>query len=303
MPDLVTRRRSPLLLVLALAALATIGAWALGRLADPHERRAPVTTRETTVVSLAPAITETLFAIGAGERIVAVSDFCSLPPHTGQLPRVGTAITPDFERIAHLQPTLILTDAHTGPQRLELDHLGRLQTLPWLSLGDVVSSIRRLGTLTGRDAEAERLATRLQARLALKPPPDAPRVLLVYGSAASGAGHVWFIQPNSLHGAALRAAGARNVVTSDVRGAPRMSLERVVDLDPDLIIVLTESEMLESAARERLLAGFRALHSLRAVQAGRIAVLADPSVFATGPRILRLVERLKTRISTLQADA
>ena len=90
--------------------------------------------------------------------------------------------------------------------------MGPTRLLPWLSLTDVIESTRELGRLTGRAKEADDLAARLGERLTVAPPVNAPRVLLVIGYRPGKLDEVWFIRDNSLHGAALQAAGARNAV-------------------------------------------------------------------------------------------
>jgi ABC-type Fe3+-hydroxamate transport system substrate-binding protein len=104
---------------------------------------------------------------------------------------------------------------------------------------------------------------------------------------------VWFIRPNSIHGAALRAAGAENAVAHDVKGQPRLSLERVIQLDPDAVIVLLNNE---AAPAARIEEQWRRLTSLTAVKQGRVAALVAPEAFANGPRILALVDRLSARL-------
>src|SRR5690606_9380740 len=117
---------------------------------------------------------------------------------------------------------------------------------------DVVDSTRKLGKLTGQVEAAEALASALSRRLSVEPPNDAPRVLLVLGYQGERLDEVWFIRRNSVHGAALRAAGGRNAVAKDVWGQPRLSLEQVIALDPDMVIVLLNDsdQQTERVARQ-----------------------------------------------------
>ncbi|HEY6726123.1 MAG TPA: helical backbone metal receptor, partial [Polyangiaceae bacterium] len=172
------------------------------------------------IVSLSPALTETLFAIGAGDRVVGVSDYCNYPELAQQRPRTGTSITPRYETIVSLEPSAIVTEAVVNARPQELRRLAPTLELPWLTLADVAGSTRRLGQLAGRAKAANALADRLSTRLSVPAPATAPRVLLVLGYGADTLDQVWFIRPNSIHGAALRAAGGRNVVAHDVLGQP-----------------------------------------------------------------------------------
>src|SRR5262249_10536764 len=156
--------------------------------------------------------TETLFAIGAGDRVVGVSDYCNDPPEVARLARVGTSITPSFERITRLEPTLIVTEKNASSRGHELDRLAPTFALNWLTLDEIVPGIRKLGRLSGHPLEADSLADRMHARLAVPPPSQGPRVLLVLGYDLEKLDEIWFIRRNSVHGAALHAAGARNAV-------------------------------------------------------------------------------------------
>lgn len=245
------------------------------------------------IVSLSPALTETLFAIGAGDRIVGVSDYCNYPETASQRPRAGTSITPRYETVVSLEPSVIVTEAVVNARPQELRRLAPTLELPWLTLADVVLGTRRLGQLAGRVEAANALADRLSTRLSVSAPPTAPRVLLVLGYGADTLDQVWFIRQNSLHGAALRAAGGRNAVAHDVTGQPRLSLERVIELDPDAVIVLLNDD---AAPVRRIEEQWQRLTSLTAVKKGRVAALVAPEAFANGPRILALVDRLSGRL-------
>jgi ABC-type Fe3+-hydroxamate transport system substrate-binding protein len=272
--------------------LATLGLLALG----PSCRRGDVTSAGTRIVSLAPAVTETLFTIGAGSAVVAVSDYCDSPPEVKRLPRVGTSITPNYEAIARLAPTLVVSEANVSTRKRELEALAPTRLLPWLTLQEIAGSIRELGQLSGKQAAASALADKLLARLSVPESPTGPRVLLVLGGESSDSTEIWFVRRNSLHGAALRAAGARNAVAENVSGPPQLSHERLLQLDPEFIIVLTRPE-----AHRANLAGFERFTTLQAVKAGHVALLAASEAFANGPRILTLVERLHAELVRLGA--
>ena len=115
------------------------------------------------IVSLVPAVTEMLFAIGAGPRVVGVSSFDHFPPEVERLPRVGALLDPDVERILSLRPDLVVV---YRSQTDVLAQLGRAQVPPFVyshaGLADVTVTLRRLGERIGAAAEAERLATEIE---------------------------------------------------------------------------------------------------------------------------------------------
>ena len=250
------------------------------------------------VVSLAPALTDSLFAIGAGSSVVGVSDYCDYPPEATKLPRLGTSLTPNYEAIARLSPDLLVSEANAGARRKELEALAPTLLLPWLSLDDVTSSLITLGERVGKPAEAKRLSERLRARLGVPEPENGPRVLLVLGYEPGKLDEVWFVRVNSLHGAALRAAGGRNAVAAAVQGNPRISQERVLELDPDIVLILVAPQ--GQANAPRYLEDWRRLPSLSAVKNGRVRAVTAPEAFANGPRILDLADRLEREIRELR---
>lgn len=268
-------------------------ALALSRLATQKPRQPSGPPR---VVSLSPALTETTLVLGAGDQLVAVSDFCELPPGKA-LPRVGSALTPRHEAIAALEPTLILCDASVGSKGSSLATLAPCEILPWLTLQEVVKSTRRLGQVLSRNDTAAALADRLSTRLSKPAPVDAPRVLLLLSYDAARPAELWFIKRNSLHGAALAAAGARNAVDRDVTGLPKLGVEELVALDPDAVLIIPPAGT-SAEQHQRLIQAFAALVPLRAVQRKRVATVNGTQ--SVGPSILQLVDALALQLVSFQ---
>lgn len=278
----------------ALTRRTFLAALALGPLGC---RRTPAANGTRRVVSLSPGITDALFEIGAGHDVVARSDYCDYPPEVVRLPRVGTSLTPSYETITRLAPTLIVGEEGASARRRELEAVGPTLLLPWLTLGEIVAGIRELGKRTDTTPSADALAARLKARLDVPAPPNGPRVLLVIGGESGKLEELWFIRENSLHGAALHAAGARNAVPEAVTGLPRLSIERLLAIDPDAIFVLAEP----GRAAGDYLAPFRELKPLRAVTQGHLAVIEAHDALVHGPHVLDLVERLAAEVRKLGA--
>jgi ABC-type Fe3+-hydroxamate transport system substrate-binding protein len=251
---------------------------------------------ERRVVSLSPAITETVWELGGAEQLVGVSDYCKLPAGSA-LPRLGSSLTPHLEQIAALRPTLILSDGSAAAKSQELSALGATQALPWLTLNEVTESIRRLGQLLGQPAAGDALAQRLKTRLSKAPPADAPRVLLLLSYDPDRPAELWFIRRNSLHGAALAAAGARNAVDRDVPGLPRLSVEELIRLDPDQVLIIPPPDA-SLEARRRMLAAFNELSPLRAVKEARVGTLSGATQ-SVGPSILSLVDSIARGVQQL----
>ena len=282
----------------ALLRVALSGTAWLALACDHPNQQAAARSGKQRLVSLSPAVTETLFAIGAGAEIVGVSDYCNYPEEANKLPRTGTALTPGYEAIVRLQPTLILCEAAASTPRRELAALGVTKFLPWLSLEEIVASTRLLGALTSHSEAAGILASKLWERLAVAEAPNGPRVLAVLGESSGKLSEIYFIRQNSIHGAALRAAGARNAVAGDVPGVPRLSIEELLRLDPEAIIVLvaaTDGKQNDA----QILHDYQALEPLTARKSGRISVLKSDAAFSNGPRILALEAAFERELARL----
>jgi ABC-type Fe3+-hydroxamate transport system substrate-binding protein len=286
------RQAGSVLLVVGLALTATLVAWGLhGLVPDATTRQHDGPQR---IVSLSPAMTETLFAIGAGSQVVGVSEYTESPSEALGLPRAGTAITPDYEQLVRLRPTMVVAESTGGPRLQQLRAVARTQVIEWLSVEDVATGTRELGRLTGHEREANDLASRLEARMHRSPDPAAPRVLLILGY-PGGQDELWFVRRNSIHGKALTAAGARNAIDEDVTGPPTLSIEQLLRVDPDIIIVLT------STGDDSTLEHLRRLEPLRAVEANRLTAVHDPGILIPGPRIIELIDVLHSRITAFEA--
>ena len=255
------------------------------------------------IVSLTPAMTDTLVALGASGKLVGISDYCSDHDSLKNSTRVGTGLTPNYEAIVRLQPDLIVLETTKQGDYKKLEAISETRAFPWLTLDEVVASVQEFGTLTGNISEGRLLGEKLRSGLTSEPSQEAPRVLLLLGLSSFDGGSLWFIKQNSLHGAALRAAGARNAVARDVAGAPSMSMEELLKVDPDIILTLVSQPDLskedEAVYRERM----AELGVLKAVQTDKVGFVVGQHYMGTGPVILEFVDALKLELKRLSWDS
>ncbi len=254
------------------------------------------------VVSLSPGLTETLAELDAQNLLVGRSDYCVKPKSACELPAAGTALTPNYEALANLSPDLILFEAYAGTPVKELEQIAPTLHFPWLTVADVHAGIVALGERIGKTAQSTQLANDLTQVLDVAPPADAPTALMLIGAEAYD-GEWWFIRKNSLHGAVLHAAGARHAINEDIQGNAALSLERLLMLDPEILIILTsdrgDGDADKDAMQAFALEGIRHLDELQAVQEGKIIVLREEAMMVTGPGVLKLVPKLRTQIETV----
>ncbi|MDB5218006.1 MAG: Vitamin transporter, B12-binding component BtuF [Myxococcaceae bacterium] len=266
---------------LTLALLVLCAALALGCRKTPP----PIgdTGPAARIVSLSPSTTETLFVIGAGDRVVGRSHYCDWPPEVQKLPQIGGYVDPSFEAILALRPDLV-TGAR-GPagaamsERLEARGIATF--LPQTeSFAQIDAMILGLGQRTGRVNESKTIVDQLDRRVAAieKAVASKPRVrvLLVFGlEPLSVAG------PKSFADEMIRRAGGENAVTEG-SGYPTIGVERVMTLDPDVVV---NAAIAEAHGKERIGADTPGWGKVRAVTSGRVAPVTDESVLRPGPRI------------------
>lgn len=247
------------------------------------------------LVSLSPPLTETLVALGVGEYVVAMSDFCQETADKKDVPRAGTAIAPNYETIARAQPSLILTEAGLS-DTTRLGHLAPTLAIRWLDRTDVEKGIIEIGRALKRLPEAERAAAEFARILAPRLPPAVHDVLLVVGSDPNLT-RVYFARRNSVHGAALEAAGASNAVRESVSGVPTLTVEDLLRVDPWAVIILAKP----TDPPDRALRGpWLRLSPLQAARSGRISIVRGDDVFSTGPLVAGLVARLGRAVDDLR---
>jgi cobalamin transport system substrate-binding protein len=245
------------------------------------------------IVSLIPAITEMLFAIGAGPQVVGVGSFDTFPPEIAGLPRVGALLDPNLERILALKPDLVAVYASQTDLREQLARA----TIPTFvyahaGLADVTPMIRKVGAAAGRDREANAVAARIESRLgelrALTARQPRPRTVVVFGRETGAlrgiyaSGGVGFVHDM------LAAAGGDNVFADVERQAVQATTELILARKPDVILELRASLKPSEAGREARV--WRALPSVPAVKSGRVYVLTDARTVVPGPRIAEGVE-------------
>ena len=250
--------------------------------------------RSQKFLSLNPAITETIFYLEAQEQLLGRSDYCLTPAQVQELPSFGTALTPNFEAIARVQPKSIFTDVSSGTQLNSLEQLAPVVQLPWLSADDIQESVIKLGGLLDKREEAENLASQIKTTFVSTAAADSPSLLMLMEGSDIQKGQLWFMKKGSLHGAAIEAAGFRNGAPDMHNGPPSMSVEQLIKLDPDIIVFLA-SKSIESSAQEKLIRSFDIMPYIQAVKSKRVGVISGQNLMGVGPGAMQLVQKIKEK--------
>ncbi len=261
----------------------------LSACAGPAERDLPEATAPQRVVSLVPTVTETLFALGAGDRIVGVSDFDDYPLEAMDRPRVGALINPNVERIFQLQPDLVIT---YGTQSLLQEQLAAagIRQYPFNSgsIRHLLESIRALGREMGLAEEGDRLSFEIDAALdAIREGSGVhrPTVLLAHNREIGTMGSFYTEGGGSYFDELIEIAGGQNIFSDVDENVFQPSLEEVLKRAPEVIIELLPSDQDGRARIDQRLADWQALATLPAVRDGRVYVLAGDHLLLAGPRL------------------
>ncbi len=190
------------------------------------------------IVSLAPSVTETLFALGEGGAVVGVSQYCDYPPAAVALPKVGTFLTPNVEAIAALRPDLIVGPSLSSSRRevRALEAMGYpTLTVDDSSLDGIEASIATIGARTGHQRAANDLLRDLRAQIdgvreRVRNTPSRRVVMLVGHEPMVAVGRGTFLDD------LLRLARAENIADVSEQSWPRLSLEYIVAMRPEVIL-------------------------------------------------------------------
>lgn len=248
------------------------------------------------VVSLAPNLTEIVFALGAGDRLVGITRYDDFPEEVKDIPRVGGFIDPSIEAIAALRPDLVLcVRSPGGRERLAvLPRLGiPVAVLPDGGLVDLYLNIRTLGGLLSRQAPANALDATIRLRIARvesRARGQAPlRTLMVYGHRPLvAAGRASF--PGEL----LRVAGGENVLPEGGPAFPAIPLEVIISFAPEVIIDASGSGTGGEVSRKAAMEFWKRYPVIPAVRDGFVYAVESAGWFRLGPRLPEALDRLRS---------
>lgn len=282
-----------------LVALATLVALA-GADRPTAQTRAP-RSQPQRIVSLVPAVTEMLFAMGAGQQVVGVSQFDRFPQEVATRARVGALLDPDLERILGLRPDLVVTYASQEDLERQLSraHIA-LFSYRHAELHDVLTTLRAVGERVGRARAAEDVAQQLEGRLngvrARVSGAERPRVLIVFGREANSLRNVYASGGFGFLHDMLTIAGGDNVLSDVRRESVQATSELILSRRPDIIVELRPGAA--AATSWQMDPAWSALSSVPAVQHRRVAVLQGDHFMIPGTRVAEAVEALAAALHT-----
>lgn len=242
------------------------------------------------IVSMAPANTEILFALGLGDKVVGVTSLCNYPPEVAGIEKVGDSFSPDYEKIVALNPDLVLAVGTADSQLVKgLEGYGlKVFVLQAESVADVADDIELVGKVTGAEDRARKVAGDLRARVdavrkKLEPVADdaKPTVFWVLD------GDLWTVGPGSFVDDLITQAGGRSIAGTIGLPYGQLSLETVLEADPDVIIIPVLDPSVPAALEAKV-----GWDTLTAVRNGRVYQVDPDAVSRPGPRIAEGLEEV-----------
>ena len=243
------------------------------------------------IVSLSPSITEILFDLDLGDKVVGVTEACDYPIEAKEKPKVGGYFSTSLERIESQEPDLILADGH-DPVCQQLVTLGlTMVVLQPKDIFGIFRDIELVGEITGKEKKAEELVGNLEARLdavAEKTAQVSEKPKVFYEIDATDSAKPWTAGSGSFIDTLITLAGGKNVVEVS-KDWVQLNLEKLIEADPNVIILGDYPYVSPDDAKQRP----GAWQELTAVKEDKIYAISDPSLTSRpGPRIIDGLEEM-----------
>ena len=250
------------------------------------------------IISLAPSITETLFALDLIDQVVGVTRFCKYPAEATSITNVGGYSDPSFETMISLKPTLIISLSEHNKVRQQLAPFKiHTLTLNNRSIEGIINSIQAVGKATQKEGTATKLTGNLRREINkitnITDKLNKPSVLITVGRQLDSkqiseiviAGHDGF------YSEMITMAGGANAYKGDI-AFPTLSGEGIINLNPDIIIDIIPNPEHEQLDKSAITQQWKTSYDISATRSGRIHVLDDNYMVIPGPRFIKIIRRL-----------
>ena len=223
------------------------------------------------IISLSPGVTEILFAIGAGDRVVGVTEFCNYPEKAKSLPKVGGLLNPSYETIITLKPDLIIHQPNKQKIKNFVENLS-IPNLPiaMLSFAEIYHSIKEIGNAVHREKAADELIQSMQEKIDYNRKRLAgvsqKSVLLLLGISNDAMRELYGVGPKTFLGEMLALAGGKNILAETQAQYPKVSKEFIIHESPEIIIEIGRTDILTEESSVKRRQGWQKFSTIRAVK-------------------------------------
>ena len=264
---------------------------------DDMQKQVTVPSPVKRIVSMAPNVTEMLFAIGLSDEIVGVTSFCDYPDAAREKTSIGGYYDPSIEAILSLAPDLVVATPD-GYSKERVEKLGQSGISVFLvnpqNIDEVLETMLTLGKVTGKDNAAKQVVEDLRDRVetvrkevADIPAAERPKVFYEIGTDP-----LITVGPGTFVDDLINSAGGINIASDAPSDWPQYSVEAVIAKKPDVIITAPHSSSEQDTATEANTNIWQKYRTMPAVQNGRIYTVDPNILLRSGPRIVDGLERL-----------
>ncbi len=248
------------------------------------------------IISLSPSITETIFALGLGSRLIGVTSFCHYPPQADSIEEIGGYTDANLEKIVTLKPDLVVLQREHEKQRTFLKRYGiRTLTVDYGTITAVCSSFSVIGKACGAVRRADSLVTRFESHLQVDTVQgQRPEVLICVGRDSPGGGtvqNVYAAGAGTFYNDLILAAGGINAFTCSFPHYPKLSREGLITCAPDIVIDVAPA--MGDYVCSTLVTDWESVAMIPAAENKRIYCIAADYATVPGPRLLQLLAELK----------
>jgi iron complex transport system substrate-binding protein len=246
------------------------------------------------IVSTAPSITEMLYSLGLGDRVVGVTTYCHYPPEAAKKPKIGTYIEPDLEAIAALKPDLVIIQKNPVQLQSKLERLNlHVLEVRHDNIAQVFESISKIGDAAGARDRASHLVASLRSDLdaihsrVTKLP--GTRVMFIVGRAPDRIEDIIVIGQASYLNELMELAGGVNIFRDSVAPYPKVGMEEILARNPDVIVDMGDMAQTVGVTerhKQSVVTLWNRYPSLNAVRNHRVFAVAADVYVVPGPRML-----------------
>lgn len=249
------------------------------------------------IISLAPSITETLFAIGLGDKLIAVTDYCDYPPSARSLPSVGGYTDTSLEAIVAKKPDLVIMLQGQQQLRQQLQQLGiNTHSIDNTTLLGIQAAIASIGQVTGHEQQADALLADIEQQIATvrsrveSEPLVRTLVSIAHYVNSDQLETVYVAGQHDFYNDLLKLAGGINVYQGTKVMVPSVSQEGLIRMNPDVIIDVFPEADDHHSDMNLVMQQWQQLDTISAVKSGRVHIIQRDYASVPGPRIFRLLE-------------
>lgn len=251
------------------------------------------------IISLSPSITETVFALGLGDKLVAVTDYCDFPPEAQSLPSVGGYTDTSLEAIVGLEPDLVIMLKAQHKIRQQLENLGiETHQVDNSQLLGIQAGIASIGQRTGQTRQADALLNEINQQIEFVQtkvktlPPVRTLISIAHYVNDEKLDTVYVAGQHDFYNDLLQLAGGQNVYTGQKIMVPSVTAEGVIRMNPDVIIDIFPEADDHNSDMTQVKTQWQALTSVSAIQSDRVHIIQRDYASVPGPRVFRLLPEI-----------